>query len=100
MVTETLNIPLDEETRAFVEEQAVKRGCESVAAYVAALVEADYKRWARENLEKLLLEGIESGPASPMTRQDWDDLRRRVEQQVEREHTAGNKAKTPAGAGV
>jgi hypothetical protein len=28
-----------------------------------------------EELDALLLEGINSGPAEPMTRQDWDHIR-------------------------
>lgn len=75
---DTLDIELDEDTRAFLEWQAAESNRESIEAHVAALIAADYKRWARENLNNLLLEGIESGPATPMTRQDWDDLRRRV----------------------
>jgi antitoxin ParD1/3/4 len=70
MAMETVTVSLDEETRAYVEERIAECGCESVEAYVAALVEADYKRWARENLEKLLLEGIESGPAIEVT-DEW-----------------------------
>ncbi len=30
-----------------------------------------------KELEALLLEGINSGPATPMTRQDWDDIKTR-----------------------
>jgi antitoxin ParD1/3/4 len=98
MATGTLSIPLSEEQRAFVEGRAAEDGCESAEAYVTALIEADYKRRARERLEQLLLEGIESGPATPMTPQDWDDLRRRVEQRLER--GSGQEGGVTASLGV
>jgi antitoxin ParD1/3/4 len=65
-----LNITLDDEIRAFVEERSAERGCESAEAYIAGLVAADYRRWARERLEALLMEGIESGPAVEVT-EEW-----------------------------
>jgi antitoxin ParD1/3/4 len=98
MLMEVLNIALDDDTRAFVDGQAAEHGCESAEAYIAGLVAADYRRWARERLEKLLLEGIESGPATPMTRGDWDDLRQRVHQHLQREATPEGEAKAPAGS--
>ena len=32
----------------------------------------------KAHLEELLLEGLNSGPATPMTAADWDDIRRQV----------------------
>lgn len=96
---EHLEIPLDDETLVFLNRQAAESGCESAGVYVAALIAADYKQWARENLERLLLEGIESGPATPMTRRDWDDLRLRVRQRIASETTAEREADAPVGAG-
>jgi antitoxin ParD1/3/4 len=43
----------------------------------------DEKRKAREKLEALLMEGIQSGPPTEMTRQDWDDIRREALKQFE-----------------
>ena len=34
------------------------------------------KRKAQDQLEVFLMEGIESGEPTEMTRQDWDDIRR------------------------
>jgi hypothetical protein len=33
---------------------------------------------ARARVEALLLEGLRSGPATPMTPQDWEDIRREI----------------------
>lgn len=32
----------------------------------------------RERIEELLLEGLDSGPATPMTKRDWDELRKLI----------------------
>ncbi len=36
----------------------------------------------RERLRALIREGIESGPATPMTPDDWADLRRRLDERL------------------
>jgi antitoxin ParD1/3/4 len=38
------------------------------------------KRQAKEHLESLLLEGLNSGTAAPMTDDDWEDIRKAVRQ--------------------
>ena len=40
------------------------------------------KRKAQEHLEALLLEGLDSGTATPMTTQDWEDIRQTVRERV------------------
>lgn len=39
-----------------------------------------------DKLEKFLLEGINSGPATEMTAKDWEDIRKEVEQIIEKRH--------------
>ncbi len=36
----------------------------------------------RENLNRLLQEGLDSGPSIPVTPQFWDDMRRRVNEKL------------------
>lgn len=48
--------------------------------YLLALIRDAQKRKAGERLEALLLEGLESGPATEMTDDDWDDMRRRFDE--------------------
>ena len=38
--------------------------------YGRELLSADQKRKAQQRLDSLLLEGLESGPATPLTRED------------------------------
>jgi len=51
-------------------------------------VQQDRERQAKERLETMLIEGLESGPAEPMTAQDWEKIRMAV-----RERTRLNRVK-------
>lgn len=55
----------------------------SVSEYVRDLIRDDEKRRAHDRLEALLIEGIQSGQPTEMTRQDWDDIRREAVKQFE-----------------
>jgi antitoxin ParD1/3/4 len=74
----TLNISLPEAMRAYVDQQVTQGGYSTASEYIRQLVREDQKRAAKERLESLLLEGVESGASAEMTSADWDDLRRRV----------------------
>ena len=74
----TLNISLPESMRAYIDEKVAEGGYSTASEYVRELVRADQKRAARERLETLLLEGLDSGEAREMTDKDWDELKRRV----------------------
>ncbi len=74
----SMNISLPDEMRAFVEAEMSQEGYASASEYVRALIREAQKRRARQELEAKLREALLSGPATPMTREDWDDLERRV----------------------
>ncbi len=79
----SINISLPDMMRAYVEEQ-VADGCYStISEYFRELVRQDQKRKAKEHLETLLLEGLNSGSATPLTEQDWDDIRQAVRSKVQ-----------------
>lgn len=75
-----INISLPESMREFVEQQVAQGGYGTAGEYLLALVRDAQKRKAQERLEALLLEGLESGPATEMTDEDWDDMRRRFDE--------------------
>lgn len=79
---ESLDISLPESMRAYVEEQTVSGGYGTASEYICELIRSDQKRKATERLEALLLEGLESGAATPMTEQDWADIRASVREKV------------------
>lgn len=72
----TMNISLPEEMKAFIEAQMAQEGFASASEYLRALIRDAQKRRARQALEVKFREAIESGPATPMTQDDWAALRR------------------------
>jgi antitoxin ParD1/3/4 len=69
-----INISLPASQQSFVEDQVASGQYPSVSDYVSELVRADQKAKAQEKLEALLLEGLNSGPATPWTKEDSDRL--------------------------
>ena len=76
MSTEALNITLDEPLKTFVLEQAAAAGYPQPGDYVSALIDAERRRKAASELENLLLEGLQSGPAIEADDAYWEQSRR------------------------
>jgi antitoxin ParD1/3/4 len=73
-----LPLSLPEELHQFVLERVASGQYASPSDYVGQLVQADQKQRARAELERLLKEGLESGPPIPVTPEFWADLRREI----------------------
>lgn len=71
-----LNISLPEATRSWVEDQVRKHGYGTVSEYIRQLLRDEQKRQLREEVDHNLLDALDSGPASPLTRKDWQDIER------------------------
>lgn len=82
MATITMNISLPDTMREFVEERTAKDGYSTISEYVRELIRADQKRKAEEQLEALLLEGIRSGEATLLTKQDIEEAKRVVKERI------------------
>lgn len=74
----TLNIPLPEPMREFLEAQAASAGYEKVDDYVLALIRDAQQREAEKGVETKLLEGLDSGPPIEVNDPYWKDLNARV----------------------
>ncbi len=74
----TVNISLPESLKEWLDEQVEKGGYGTVSEYCRQLLREEQKRQLREEIDAKLLKALNSGPATPMTREDWDDLRREV----------------------
>jgi antitoxin ParD1/3/4 len=72
----TLNISLPDEMKAFIDAEMAQEGFATASEYLRALVREAQKRRARQALEAKFREALESGPAAPMTSEDWAALRR------------------------
>jgi len=78
---ETIVISLPDSQRVYVEEQIRLGGYNNASEYFSFLVERE--RQARQRLETMLIEGIESGPAEPMRAEDWKEIRRAVRERTQ-----------------
>ena len=61
MSTTTMNISLPDSMRAFVDERLAGEGYGTASEYVRDLIRADQKRQEEQNLERLLLNRLQSG---------------------------------------
>jgi antitoxin ParD1/3/4 len=87
---ETMNISLPDPMKEFVEELVARGDYSSASEYVRALIREDRKRREKERLEALLLEGLNSGPATEMTTEDWEQIRAEVRQRIAERQGAPN----------
>ena len=65
-------------------------GYSSVSEYFRELVRQDQKRQAAERLETMLLEGLNSGNATEMTPEDWEDIRQAVRERIAKHKGSNN----------
>src|SRR4051794_20763354 len=86
----TLNISLPEAMKAFIEEEAARGGFGTVSEYLRSIIrDIQEQQTRREHIDSLLLEGLDSGPATTMTRADWEQIRREVHRRhLERQERA------------
>jgi len=71
----TMNVSLPGAVREFVEHQVEQGGYATPSEYVRRLVRHAAREKARERLEQLLLDGLNSGPAVRITPQWWAERR-------------------------
>ena len=74
MATTTMNIALPDEMRAFVTSRVTDGQYGNTSEYVRDLIRRDQERLRLQRLRELLEEGLASGPAQPMSAQDWNEL--------------------------
>jgi antitoxin ParD1/3/4 len=77
----TLNISLPDAMKSFVEEQVHKGMYASASDYIRALVRADQKRQAEQELEARLLAALESNDYREASPEVFERLRARVHAQ-------------------
>lgn len=72
----TMNISLPERMREYVERQVESGKYSSSSEYIRELIRLDERARAREKLESLLVEGLESGDASALDAGEFEAIRR------------------------
>jgi antitoxin ParD1/3/4 len=76
-----ISITLPEPLTHYLQEQITAGHYPTPSEYIQALIQKDQAQKA--HLEDLVLEGINSGPASPMTNNDWAAIRTAVNQNLD-----------------
>jgi hypothetical protein len=71
----TLTLTLTKAQREFIESEIAKSGQGDAIDYVRSLIEKERKRAERLAFDESLLEAMH-GPATPMTPEDWAEIRR------------------------
>ncbi len=76
----TMNISLPDDMKEFIEAEAARKGFGTVSEYMRTIIRETQERAARRHqVDSLLLEGLDSGPATPLTGADWQSVHRELE---------------------
>jgi Arc/MetJ-type ribon-helix-helix transcriptional regulator len=78
---DSLQIALPPDVSAFVKQQMTAGGYDSATDYVVELIDSARRQKVLDEMKQLVLEGLKS-EARPMTRQDWEDMRREVRERL------------------
>ena len=70
----SMNVSLPESLREFAESRAAT-GYSSASEYIRELIRRDQKQAAKDKLEELLVEGLESGEPIVVTEDYWEKKR-------------------------
>lgn len=74
----TMNISLSEPLRRFVDQQVREGGFSSTSDYMRELIRERQRRLAENHLRSLIAEGLASGPAVPVEKNWFADMRKRA----------------------
>ncbi len=74
----TLNISLPRTQREFVEAEAARSGCTTTSEYVRRLIHEAQRRASQEDLERKLLQGLDSGAPIEISPKYWAKKRREL----------------------
>lgn len=72
-----LSIELPDSLLGYVQERVARGEYTNEGEYLRDLIRRDRESRAALRLRELIQEGLDSGPARPMTEADWTDLRAR-----------------------
>jgi hypothetical protein len=78
-----MRITIPEAKRSFIEKQMAEAGFDDAGAYFLSLAETVHLKSRREEIDQLLLEALKE-PSSPMTKDDWEWVRREGKRRLAR----------------
>jgi antitoxin ParD1/3/4 len=74
----TLNISLPDALHEFVERQVAEGGYGDASQYIHKLLREEEKKKARERVDVMLLEGLQSGEPIEVNEKYWEEKERRL----------------------
>jgi len=74
----TMNVSLPRAQREFVEAEATRTGCTTTSEYVRRLIHEARVRSEQAELERKLIEGLESGAPAEVMPGYWEEKRRQL----------------------
>jgi antitoxin ParD1/3/4 len=78
-----ITITLPESLKSVLDAEVAAGGYADPTSYIHELVlKESRQRQARDRVEALLEEGLNSGEAAEWTAQDWEEIRRQVQQRL------------------
>ncbi|MEQ8762544.1 MAG: type II toxin-antitoxin system ParD family antitoxin [Planctomycetota bacterium] len=83
----SMTVSLPASLKAYVKAQATATGCSTPSEYIRRLIHADQRAREQEELERKILEGLDS-PAREMTDEDWQDLRSTLKKKLAKRRKA------------
>lgn len=66
----------------YIEQQLPNSGHSTISGYISDLIYQDQQRKSQEQLEAQILEGLDSGAATPLTSTDWAEIRQAVRHNI------------------
>jgi len=85
----SMNVSLPEELKEYVELRS-RNGYSTPSEYVRELIRSDQKRQAKDKLDSLLLEGLNSGEPIPVDDAFWTSLRQEALARLEARRKAAS----------
>jgi len=83
----SMTVSLPSVQKDYVREQATASGCSTPSEYIRRLIHADQKAHEQEELERKVLEGLDS-PSREMTAKEWSKLRQNLKSRLTKRRKA------------
>jgi antitoxin ParD1/3/4 len=71
-----LHVTLPEPLKQFIDGLVAEGAFKDSSEYLRTLIDRDRQAREKAHVETLLIAGVESGPSTPMTSEDWDEIER------------------------
>ena len=86
MTNTTMNVSLPETLKEYIRDRIAEGIYSNYSDYIRYIIHTDMMLYTQKHLESMLLEGINSGPATEMTRADWNGSMANAKRRLEEKH--------------